>query len=1482
MSCQVQINTINKLKEKKIIDDFSAEGRNRILDLYQFNTLNDKYTQLAKIKYPNLVLGDGQMLFSVEEVENKDISRSTYWRDATYKTFWAIPSVDAFNKLQVEFDKAAESETKLKENPKIDKDGQYLLFGLDTTDQEKMEFEVTTLNVMNQFLENIGIEQRLVPNFLDSKGNIVDSALAAANFINGTIDIIDDVNKRPAAWNKLPEEAAHWWYRLLKEDSGLKKMLWESHKTALKANELYKTSYGKLVNKPEDLTEEAIGQLIAEAIKKVERNEGAPEDYSFLKAFVKWLNELIASFRSVVEDPFEIAAMKILTSDMSDLMTFDEYRKLNDIVYFDTVLDNQSVAPMDYTVIEDIGQPVNHAGYFAFVFFNKPEGQDSSPDFKSQEELDAWVYENVKEYAPRQKQKAQEVLDTEEFFNYLVNKKFKKRSRFLKKTLQKEYSISNSARLRDLNKFDPRLNIEITKELNDQEKKILEGTNNYTLITPTLKVLPLILQKYKKNPIVLSEKLKVDGMKKQESEIIEAVKELIRIENPELKTISADILVSEVFYYLDANYTLGFANENKYLDYRVSATFNKTSGTDGPIKHNKISLRFNNTYHTKRGHFDYAPSAWANLTYFYDNNSDTKNAVLLHEIQNDNIEHLRNFLVEDNQIDIEYEYFLDNVTNSLKQNIDSILNNNFSINKTHSPRANQHHVSYFVLNNYGEDRAYQRFKEVMQEGVDLYESANTEDPVRYVLNKIDDLYKKRMQIQSVIRNGGIKSLLNEQQIKEIKEIIDSINNAETPFERSLQDKKQMFRGLTNSYINIINENFKKKYNTTNEIIQSYGQRFEIKAKPRTNYTKLNDNINFLFSGNDKVVLDFVNQEILDQKKYLVGAFKERNAYQFKKKLTKLTRDQYKQLEENIKFNQDLYDKSIEIQSQKDLEEAKKQGATVSESDINWGLTLPNDSNNYYYYGMPLKATDKQDAIKEVLKMTNKQMLELQQIAVDELKLKAEKKKIELEEQYGSAIAKAEEILPMEMGYFTPLVHYAIQKHIKNYSKDFPMYFSGYDTTLKTQGNPRTALIYAGKDEVKFTKDEADMIKYNVARTIGAYDKGPNPSKSEIEEAIKNLSQYKKESEYNLNQVVQETMRLSNDQPIETGAIYNALSQIPGIKLVWVPSVSGLKDGAGAYKVDLTNYNFDQPVLYGLDTTVQKESKSEVIEEYGIPLVDINIETLQDTKSKVVGEALAKRLSLGLKVGFQNISAEQAARITRNSPTPYNGQPAFYHAGVVYIVGDNININTVLHEFSHPVINGIRMKNRKLFDNLYNSLINTVEGKQILDNTLLKYPELANNEDMLKSEVLTYGLQLSAVNKLTEKIQTEGFESVINKIMAAIKQFIRGIFGNKKGISDIDVNTSLDELGKMLLEDEIDLSEYDITEDDLIQYGKFVTERANELTKSINKEGLEKVINEWYASNQAIYNRAKNFKTDKAVREMLRKSIFGEKEGSTNL
>ena len=58
-----------------------------------------------------------------------------------------------------------------------------------------------------------------------------------------------------------------------------------------------------------------------------------------------------------------------------------------------------------------------------------------------------------------------------------------------------------------------------------------------------------------------------------------------------------------------------------------------------------MSLRFNDMYHLKSGHFDKSPLLGESYLFLYRKNK-WKDAALLHEIQNDNIEFLREFKAE--------------------------------------------------------------------------------------------------------------------------------------------------------------------------------------------------------------------------------------------------------------------------------------------------------------------------------------------------------------------------------------------------------------------------------------------------------------------------------------------------------------------------------------------------------------------------------------------------------------------------------------------------------------------------------------------------------------------------------------------------------------------------------------------------------------------------------------------------------------------
>ena len=283
--------------------------------------------------------------------------------------------------------------------------------------------------------------------------------------------------------------------------------------------------------------------------------------------------------------------------------------------------------------------------------------------------------------------------------------------------------------------------------------------------------------------------------------------------------------------------------------------------------------------------------------------------------------------------------------------------------------------------------------------------------------------------------------------------------------------------------------------------------------------------------------------------------------------------------------------------------------------------------------------------------------------------------------------------------------------------------------------------------------------------------------------------------------------------------------------------------------------------------------SELEEINGVLFMDVKLDELQNQRSREIAEILAQRLALGTKTKFENITAVEAANILKNRPVKYNGEAAFYYAGTVYVVGDNVNVRTVLHEFSHPLLQGLRKTNNILFQSLYNQALATEEGQGIYYYVKTNYPELEESSDLFKEEVLAFAMQLKALNRINNEIETEGYQSFMNKLFAAIKQLLRGLFGNKVEVSKLDVDTTLGELADMLLDKDFEFKTDNVTEEDLVMFSRNVVERARELASFSNAESQLKMVREMFETNKRILTEVEGFKGDKASRKLLKETIF---------
>lgn len=1114
------------------------------------------------------------------------------------------------------------------------------LFGVENNKQP-LEFRTNTLNAVTNFLEGIGVETRLVPNFLNADGNIVEGAIAAANFMEGTVDILDEMEKRPSAWNKIPEEAAHWWYRLLKQDSDMFYAFNSfatheaSNKIALRAKNL--PEYSDANYSMQDLREEAIGQLISEAIKKIENGTASDTDYSFFKKFLEWLNTMIKKLNFFKEnDPFEVAAIKILASDYSDMFSLEEYNQLNNIHYFNEKTTNASINPVNLANLSQLGEiKMFNTGENVLFRWDGKIGSSSS-DFESIEEVEQWIYANVLSlYSPEELQQMQ---DTEEFVSKILNGSLRKRTKFLPKTLKKYFKLYNTGnRTEQLPVFNTSFEkLEVTKKLSEYEKTLLKESTNYSNITPTLKVLPDVLKKYKNTPISLSEPLKIDGAKKQELNILNTIKDMIKEENPSNKSISAEEFVNEVHTWLETQYLLGFGNEQSHLTYRIDQTFKNvpdrsfTPGVDEDaditnmteeelrnlpvaerqrianvlgltkknpqLYHNKISIRFNDTYHKKHTHFQYSPSAWGNLTYFYTGNHEYKDAVLLHEIQNDNIEHLREQKEQNIDLDKSLAAYLTSINNKARENIEGLKQGGVRIDKREDLAIKQ--LGEGTLQRHINDtkfdpipQSYNALISSSEEIINLYDNGVG---LKQAEEELGKLYSNKNIFRNIIKSGGIVQYLSEEDITAIKDLVIKYNSR---VDLNFEQKQSNLRSDLKFYNDKINGIVKLTYNENAPQFFIKGIR---KATPRRKIRNLpvsellSDNVGYMLINTQKQVLEQSEKELLRGKKKVIGQHKYKNKYNYALKLAKINLEQYQKMVENFRANESLLNRSIELLAQ--------------QSRVSFVATI-NDNKEEY-----------------ILKEQEK---------LQKLEAEAIEKKAKLEENYGKAQEELQDILEVEMGYFTPLVHHLIQTHIDKYGKDFPMYFSGYNITKLTQGNTRTAMIYAGKDEinivgksaftfgennyeffqgefeyderyykgtklqlpedyVSITKQEyekvyqqatelkAKEIKYEAAKQIGIIPLISNGEKVSLEEGVKKLNDYKKQSRQNLDRVINTIMNVSNDKPIETGAIYNAMSQISGVKLVWQENVPGIQNNVGGYLVDLSDYNYKTPILYAIE------------------------------------------------------------------------------------------------------------------------------------------------------------------------------------------------------------------------------------------------------------------------------------------------------------
>jgi len=1398
--CNVKSNAINALIEKGVMDKDM-----KVLDA-KFFLLNQQYTNVAKQKYGVTLEG---MTFSTKSKDSPRLEKMPYYRTdgVVPGDVYAIPNDAFFEDLQVKHDIYHQNED----------DTEKQLFSLTSEVQPIDEVKMETLNKLNNFIAAAGANLD-VAEITDTEGNPID-ADAMVDFLNATIKITDNIDKRPTAWNKLPEEAAHLWFRLLDDNSELKKELLDAIKDHPTLKDVQESDYAKLYDTEFALQEEAIGKVIADQIKQLEKDK-LPEDSAFAKwwtNFINWVKEKLGVYQapSEVSPVFSTAAARILASDVSDLMDAKEYAYLLKQYY------------EQYEAESIIGDIFDNEGNSIYI--------DSTIENDSKEVQD------------------------------LINKRYKLKSRFLNKTIDKlktsfEESISqNTGGLPIASMTDKMI-------------------KDFFPVPITLFSKEGIFKKYSKIGISLNSDVKVDGVKKDELVLLNDIRNKIKEENPELKTISTDEFVNEIDSYLANVYSIrsedGYVSQ--YNNYRLTNILKNEFQNNS--SHNRTGYYVYDKYFTS-GHTGINPFAWGTVLTVNDD-KDKTTARMLHEIQSDQVETLRKSIE--------------------RKNSDSELKN----------KVKSLYLAAFIQM-YGKDAYLKYFSnEIAEYFTSMFDKSLdlTDDfDISSVLNMTSfyDRFKHKIEELRALEEQSIKNLVYAKQ------------NLDNEYSKKAILDNLIYRGFKDDLLELysmaytMEEGFNNDENVNDYVYEQLASLFE-------KYTGYTIDLGNRFYSNYKIT-KFKGEDLsADRSNELTTAI-------YKPTPTKIHLSNVVSVMSSI-ANDIMKTNTVRAKRKKSAEQffyAKIAGLKKKmRKDFNLFLRSYIVNRNAYYAANQRKA-----ALNIFEKIKQDEFNDMMKNVAFNVGYLVEQSKIAytLDQYIADGISKAGDIIKFSDVYLTPVLTDLI---IKSKKDGVPLYFSGAKMTELTQGNIRTAAIYAGPEEVVMDPIQKNNYYVELAKKVydsnllSRYltDEGINSKNDITVDAVpiikKAIAKYNKDNSYSSN-IYDEILKLTGGKYLEVGIMYIGLSKIRGIDLKY-ESADFANNNTPTYRIDLTNFKLQQPVLYSLNqpksdnkydlgiktdkNVLAEDTKESVMKSIGAvktPIIEqefiqvanrlknfnsqndtsymlvasemengkIKIDDLsQKTLSKnapdeIVMDLINRMRKLFPEINFEFITPDQVAGIVDGQyAVNTNTVNAFSKDGTVYLVLGRFTPDMIVEEFLHPFVAAMSIDNPELFDNLLNEI--RTSFPDLVSKIEAQYTkERGFTQDDINLEIATRGLQQGLTDRLQSGYEKEyrGLKKVLNTILDWIKSTIRKITGKDSlYVTDIPSNSSISQIAS-LMDGSVSFKFLNVPTSTNFNLSEEEKGIINEILENATEE--QKLVVKTLLDNNVIYNDEEHSYTD---------------------
>ena len=290
---------------------------------------------------------------------------------------------------------------------------------------------------------------------------------------------------------------------------------------------------------------------------------------------------------------------------------------------------------------------------------------------------------------------------------------------------------------------------------------------------------------------------------------------------------------------------------------------------------------------------------------------------------------------------------------------------------------------------------------------------------------------------------------------------------------------------------------------------------------------------------------------------------------------------------------------------------------------------------------------------------------------------------------------------------------------------------------------------------------------------------------------------------------------------------------------------------------------------GRKGTIKDKQLTEILKGEGVS--DEQVKSLL-LRSKV--KAITERLDLLFKkfegkisyTVFPKATKEVKALMKEQGASPTSS--AWYNPvdKTVYVIGERSGMKEAFHEFSHPYIQEIRLENPKLFNELYDTIAKTDQGKEIIARVKDRYKELKPSSALFKEEVMVFSLE-----SLSEKEYNANttFMQSVKKVWNFIKEKIFGVKSQKKiFVKNLGPDTTLEQISRFIAKDDGVIIDLDI--DRLDAASKMVRMRDDVVSDEvIDQEDL----GEFNDTLEESLNYLNNYKahTKRVVRDVFQYS-----------